>query len=312
MNRNISCFWMCAMFCAVMPLCAQGSEKHYAQAKQNSVVTDAGSGNPQPKREHIERLFDKDHEVIRFIDKDGKKTKEINLQAKETRIRIGKTEFIDQKKLGISPKVLTEIEEIRKSHGRDIVFSRQESREARFSQNEKFVIVDDLYLDFIELADARDAELSGDPVETGGQVSIYGIDGNKIFEISKNEGMRPIISNTGQYIVMLSNEEKKNKIYKTDKKILAEFDGPTGPLFFSQNDRYVLLVHFSPDDGTGMATLSVYDTAKNKLEFKKIALPWSTFSSNETPDIQENTRTMIIRHEWDPAREAARTDSIRF
>ena len=290
----------------------QANPERYAQAKQNSVVTDAGDGNPQSKRGHIERLFDKDHEVVRFIDKDGKKTKEINLRAKETKIKIGKTDLLDQKKIGISPKVLAEIEEIRKSHGRDIVFSRQESREARFSQNEKFLIVEDLYLDFVEFADARDSELSGDPVETGGQVSIYGIDGNKIFEISKNEGMRPIVSNTGQYIVMLSNEEKKNKIYNTNKKILAEFDGPTGPLFFSQNDRYILLVHFSPDDGTGMTTLSVYDTTRNKLEIKKIALPWSTFSSNETPDIQENTRTMIIRHEWDPAQEAARTDRIRF
>ncbi|MHB0997513.1 MAG: hypothetical protein ACYC2I_14200 [Elusimicrobiales bacterium] len=312
MNRNVLWFWMGAMFCVAMPLCAQGSKKHYAQAKQNSVVTDAGSGNPQPKQGHIERLFDKDHEVIRFMDKDGKKTKEINLQAKETKIRIGKTEFIDQKKLGISPKVLTEIEEIRKSNDRDVVFSRQESREARFNQNEKFLIVEDLYLDFVELADARDAELSGDPVETGGQVSIYGNDGNKIFEISKNEGIRPIVSNTGQYIVMLSNEEKQNKIYDTAKKILAEFDGPTGPLFFSQNDRYILLVHFNPDDGTGMAALSVYDAVKSKLEYKKIMLPWGTFSSNETPDIQENTRTMIIRHEWDPARKAAKTDRIRF
>ena len=310
MNRNISCFWMCAMFCAVMPLCAQGSEKHYAQAKQNSVVTDAGSGNPQPKREHIEHLFDKDHEVIRFIDKDGKKTKEINLQAKETRIRIGKTEIIDQKSIGISPKVLTEIEEIRKSHGRDIVFSRQESREARFSQNEKFVIVDDLYLDFIELADARDAELSGDPVETVGKTRIYNAEGNLLCELARTDGWQPVLSNSGEYLIVTIGDYEKHRILNLQKEILAEMPYHNGNKWFSPNDRFILLE--DRPQYSEKSSITVYDTKKKKINLNAVVVDGRIFTEIESMRISEGNRTVFIKHLWNPETKQSKEEILRF
>lgn len=301
---------MSAIFCAAMPLCAQSSEKHYVQSKQNSAVTGAGSGNTQSKRGHIERLFDKDHEVIRFIDKDGKKTKEIAIQTKETRIRIGKTELIDQKSVGISPKVLTEIEEIRKSHDQDIVFSRQESREARFSQNEKFVIVDDLYLDFIELADARDAELSGDPVETVGKTRIYNAEGNLLCELARTDGWQPVLSNSGEYLIVTIGDYEKHRILNLQKEILAEMPYHNGNKWFSPNDRFILLE--DRPQYSEKSSITVYDTKKKKINLNAVVVDGRIFTEIESMRISEGNRTVFIKHLWNPETKQSKEDILRF
>ena len=280
----------------------------------------SSAGNPKEiaqtakSKQRIEEVFENNHKLIRFYGKDGRKTKDINLKQKETKIRISKAKDFNPSgfKIKISSVVIAVIEENRKSYGRDISFTRQESRTAHPNQNGRFFAVDSSYLDFVEFADARDGELSGDPVETDRVTAIYEQYGTKIFELNRSDGWQPIVSNTGQFFVVIFGENEKTRIINRNKEVLAEFNGVVRPVFFSENDKYILLVYFNPNDETGTATLSVFDTTKNKLELKKIILPWSTFAANESPEIYEDTRTMIIRHAWEPATKEAKVDTIQF
>lgn len=300
MNRNL-CFCIAFMLCTVLPL--------HAQDKSPDGVKKA-----EPKRGRIERVKEKDDEIIRFFDKDGKKTREVRLGERTHKVRINKSKRFNRAslKVNVSKKVADIIESARKESGRDIELHRQESHWSSMSGDGNFVSVIDNYADYIEVADARDDERSEGATEIASTTTIYDLAGNKILELSKDEGWQPVVSNTGQFFVVTLGEYEKSRLIAQDKRVLAEFDGVVAPVFFSMNDRYALLLHFDPQADSKNALLTVYDTLADKLESKKLSIPWRIFSSNETPEINEETRTIIIRHKWDSIKKTSEVDTVHF
>lgn len=283
------------MFCVAMPLCAQ------------QKIKEAG------KHGRIERVKENDYEVVRFFDKSGKKTREIQLKEDDLKIRISNKNAFKSSDLEIkiSPTVESAIREMREmDNKRDVQLHRRISRDSWFNGNGRFLIVEEGYADFLRFADSKDGESSGEPTETESVITVYDQNGAKLLELPKSEGAVSV-SNTGNFFVVTVGEYEKTKIMDKDKHSLAEF-AFHGNYYFSETDRYILLVYFNPEENANDAALTVYDTKENKLELKKVILPWRIFASNKTPEINENTRTMIIRQSWNPKTKKAKEDVIRF
>ena len=289
----------------------RGLPAAYARAFSDKV--DAATETVKSKR-RIAEVFENGHKLIRFYDNDGKKKKDINLDQKETKIRISKDKAFDasQYKIKISAEVMEAIKESRKRDNRDVELFRREFRETSFSGNNKFVAVEDGYLDFMEFADASDGELSETPVETDRVTTVYDSDGNKILELNKNDGWQPIGSNAGQFFIVTIGEYGKYRIMNRKKEILAEIPYFSGGAFFSERERFIIFEEMTY--GSDKSSLSVFDTQNNKFELEKIVVSNLVFKNVEKMEILEDKREIIILHTQFHVRVAKgnETDRVRF
>lgn len=301
------------------PLTAQlpngaGNHKDKPETKvEKATDTQKNSGEGSGKA-HIEDVTENGHRMLRFFDKDGKKAKDIPFESKDVSLRVqkGKPFTPAAYKIKMSTQLAQDIGDMCKVSDRDVALIRKESKEANFVRDGKFLVTEESVSDFLEPADADDSERAESPAEFSQISRVYDRAGNLILELPREEGWQPVVSNTGQYFVVTVGEYQKSKILNRSRNVLAEFDGSFGPVLFSRTDRYILLVQYRPEDRTGTAFISVFDTNTNKLGLKKIPVPWSVFASNETPEIQEDTRTLIVRHAWDPGTKAAKVDKVQF
>jgi len=263
------------------------------------------------KNGRIGRASEKGKTVLRFVDKDGKRIKDIDIEPKETNIRISKNKVFDPADFAvkISTRGVEHLKKMRET-GRDVVFTRREGKEISISRNGRFVAVEESVSDFSDYADANDSERGEGPDEYAAVSKIYNLDGDVILELSMAEGWQPVVSNTGKFFVVTVGEYGKQRIINSSRVILAEIPYHIGGKFFSENDRYILLAN--KIHGTDLCELTVFNTSDNKLELKKSVLPWSTFQGIEKLEISEKDRIMIIHHTWDPAVKEAKVDTVRF
>ncbi len=262
--------------------------------------------------QRIEEVFENNHKVIRFHDKSGKKVKELGVGETEIRTHIGKEKVFDRSglKVNISTAVAEAIESLRKHSGRDIEHVRQESNSARISDNKKYLVLEESRLDFVEYADIKsDSEYAEDPVENTSIARVYNAEGKEILTLNNTEGWNPLVSNTGQFFAVTVGESEGLKILNLRKEILAEVSF-LGPTFFSDNDRYILLV----DDliPGGKAAISVFDTKENKFELNKLTIPNSAFKNIEKMNISEDKREITIIHFWDIKTRRVKTEKLQF
>ncbi len=272
---------------------------------------DAQAAKPNQR---IEEVFENNHKLLRFHDKDGKKTKDIDLVSKETKIRVSKEKIFDHSSFGlkISSKIAETIEEMRKSSGRDVELYRSELKEVSFSGNKQFVVVEDGYLDFVDFAEASDGERSEDPTETGCVTTVYDSDGNKVLELSKDEGWRPIVSNTGQIFIVVVGEYGKQRIMNRKKEILAEIPYFSGGALFSERERFIIFTEMTY--GSDKSSISVFDTQNDKFELRKLVVSNLVFKNIKKIEILEDKREIVISHEPFHVRVAKgnEIDRVRF
>jgi len=264
------------------------------------------------KHGRIEQVVERGHRVIRFVDKTGKKLKELPVDSKDTVVRVRKDKGFrpGDFKVKISTQLAQDIEDMRKGSKRDIALIRKESKEARVVRDNQYLVLEESVSNFLEYADADDSERAESAAESSLLTHVYDREGNKILELSGDEGCQPVVSNTGHFFVVTVGEYAGAKILNRNREVLAEFDATVGPVFFSMNDKYILAVKYNPSSKTGLSTLTVFDTKENK--FSEVTIPWGVFAADEIPEIDETGRKLIMRHAWDPATKAAKVDTIQF
>lgn len=286
--KSFATLLLISVFATVLP--AKDTEPAAAKAKEATQAAKT--------KQRIEEVFENNRKLIRFHDKDGKKIKEIDLEQKETKIRINQNKPFNPSnfKLKISSQIAETIEEIRKSSGRDVELYRSEYKEVSFSGNKQFVVVEDGYLDFVDFADASDGERAEEATESVRVTTIYGQEGNKIIELSKADGWQPIVSNTGEFFIVTIGEYEKHRIINREKETLAEVSYHRGNKFFSTHDRYILLEN--EPEGSEHCEWTIYDTKERKLELGKVLLKECSGDVNKI-EILEDKREIVMRHEWD-------------
>jgi len=269
-----------------------------AKEKESPATKAEESPQPANPKQRIEEVFENNRKLIRFYDKVGNKIKELEVGVKETRTRISKENAFDHAgfKVSISTDVAAVIEARRKHSGRDIELVRQESNSARISDNKKYLVLEESRLDFVEYADIKyDSEYVEDPAENTSVSRVYNAEGKEILMLNNTEGWNPLVSNTGQFFAVTIGESEGLKILNLKKEVLAEVSF-LGPTYFSDNDRYILLVN---DLLPGRkAEVSVFDAKENKLELRILLLEECCGDTNKV-EILEDKREIIIRHEWD-------------
>ena len=297
MNRNILGFCIGIVFCTSLSLNAQ----------QVSTATVKSEG----RHARIERITEKGHDIVRFYNKDGKKTKEVQLGEIEKTARLGKNKSFNAAtfELKISSTLAGKVESLRKRSGRDIEVMRRTSKEAETSENGKFLVVEDSQGDFIDYADATEGESSGEVAESVMSNTIYDLQGKQVLTISNEEGWHPRCSNTGKYFVVTLGESAGLAILDIQKNRLAEVSF-VGPVYFSENDRYILLV----DDlgEAGKAAITVYNTESKELELRKVIVDVMVFRGVDFANVSEDRREMTIQHVWNAGKQEERVDTVRF
>lgn len=289
---------------SVFPLSAKDTNSTAAEAKGIPP-----SATPKPR---IEEVFENNQKLIRFNDKDGKKIKELVVGVKDTRTRIGKEKIFDRSgfKVSISTDVAAVIEARRKHSGRDIELVRQESNSARISDNKKYLVLEESRLDFVEYADIKyDSEFAEDPAENVSVARVYNAEGKEILTLNNTEGWNPLVSNTGQFFAVTIGESEGLKIINLKKEVLAEVSF-LGPTYFSDNDRYILLVN---DLLPGRkAAVSVFDTESMNLESEKLEVDVEVFRGIKRMEIFEPQREIVITHAGDVKTRTIKVDRLRF
>lgn len=260
----------------------------------------------------IEEVFENNRKLIRFHDKAGKKIKEIDLGSKETKIRISKERIFDRNgfKVNISTEVAEAIESLRKRSGRDVEHLRQETLEGWISDNKKYLVLEESRLDFVEYADIKsDSEFAEDPIETGSITRVYDTDGKEILTFTEDEGRGATVSNSGNFF-LIAYGDVGGRIINSRKEVLAEipFNATSG--YFSDSDRYFLLVNDSIP--WGKATISVFDTKENKLELEKLEVEAAVVRGIKKVEIFELQRELVITHSGDVKTRTIKVDRIRF
>lgn len=263
-----------------------------------------------PKEGHIEHGSESGHEVFRFFDKGGVKRREIRLGQKTLKAKLDRNTPYNAATFGlkISSDVARWLEAARKKSDADMEVERRFSKYAEATPDGKFVVLQDRRDDFLKFADGRVTELYGEAVERESQTTVYDEDGNEILQLTDSEGWHPRVSNTGRYFVVTIGDSKGLRILNRDKAALAEVPF-VGPVYFSDTDRFILLVEWVP---SGKASISVYDTVNKKLELGKILVARSTFQSINTVTIIEGNRTLIIKHAGDVKTRQIKTDKVQF
>lgn len=264
--------------------------------------------------EQIKQINDNNNTFIQFVDKKGRVIKNVNVGTSETTTKIpSRKEFNPTKlRLPISTKTISIIELMRKEDERDIILLRRELKEPFIRHNGKFVVIEENVYYFIEYDNANDSERADSPTELQMLTTIYDISGNKIFELTQKEGYRATVSNTGNFFLISLGEYGPWRLVTKSKKALAEFPGSISYICFSKTDKYIFVVQFDPEKDTEMAILNIVDTSQVGRPPLKIRVPWSMFSANESPVIDEENRTLTVQHAWEPATREAKVDSIRF
>ncbi|MHB0995281.1 MAG: YncE family protein [Elusimicrobiales bacterium] len=296
MNRNIFCFWMCAMFCAAMPLCAQ-------EKSQGTEKSDTRTGR-------IEHVKEQNRDVIRFWDKDGKIIRDIDVSSEENTEHVSKEKAFNQaaSKVKVSSKVAERIESLRKESGRNIAILQRTNREIFIGKNSKQVAIAESVYDFVDFADANDGERTEDAAEILNTLIVYDSTGKEIFR-RENQPGGVEMSNTGEYFVV-AKVPKGVDIINRNNEVLGAVLAEPERVYFSPKDRYVLVLHFTGN--TDSIAITVFDTKERKLEFARVYAPWGMFASNEIPVINENKRTISVQHAWEPATKTAKVDTVRF
>lgn len=291
------------LFVGTLCVCAALS---YGQGK-NDDAKDSRS-----KRPRIEQTRDNDHEVIRFYDKAGKKTKEFQLGQTETRVVLKKQKAFNAASFGlkISTSVAELLEAGRKRSGRDMAVKRRISKHASVTQDGKYVVVHDSRGDFLEHADGRDVENWEYPeaVETEDSETVYDSDGREVLRLSENDGHGISVSNTGKYFA-IGYGDTGGRIINAQKEVLAETPFMENNLYFSENDKYIIFVE---GGGIGGATISVYDTENKKLELRKLVVNGSFFQGIDEIKISEPNREIIVQHIWDPKKAEKKLEKVKF
>lgn len=280
----------------MMDAAPAGMAQSTIPAAQQQPVS-SGAIKADSKNTRVKRMLGRDRKALKFFDKEGKQIKEISLVGKKTKIRISKDKPFSSKgfEIKISTNVEAAIEEMRKSSGRDINFGRSETITAAFSPNKKFVYTYYRYIEGINFADASDSEISDEPIDYGGITTVYDLEGNGIVEMRNDEGIWPIISNTGQFFVVVNGDDTAQRIINRRKEILAEVPRYSGKTLFSDNDRFIIMADKNWLDPDNWA-ISVFDTQNNKLEMRKLVVPDSVLSYVEKTEISESKRELTIYH----------------
>lgn len=299
--KSLIALLLISALATVLP--AKDTEPSTAKTKEAAQVA-------KPKQ-RIEEVFKNNRKLIRFHDKNWEKTKEIDLESKETKVRINKDKVFDPSsfKLKISSQIAGTIEETRKSSGRDVELYRSESRKASFSGNKQFVVVEDGYLDFVDFADSSDAERSEDPIEIQQTDTVYNLDGIEIIKLTREEGGVAAISNTGEFLVLVTGEAGERLINRK-KEILAEIPFHADGIYFSANDRFIVFTKLTY--GSDKCSISIFDTHNNKLELEKLVVSNLVFKNIERMEISETKREIIIQHSWDIKTKQVKTDKLQF
>lgn len=295
MNRKIICFCIGAIFCTAMQLCAQQSSTAAIKTENHG---------------RIERVEKNEQEVVRFFDKDGKMTREMQLGVFETKARLKKDKAFDSATFGmkISTTLASALESGRKHFGKDMEVKRRISKSAYASANGNYLVVEEHRADFLNYVGVTESESSGEAVEAEKNISIYDLSGNEVFKVGPDEGFGASISNTGDYI-FVGVEGIGQKVFNQNKELLATIPINSGNQYFSENDKFVIFVERTSSD---MCAISVYDTKENRFELRKINVDAMIFQGIKWVKISETERRMTIQHIWDPERQEKKVDTIQF
>lgn len=283
----------------------------YVPGALNAQETSTKTVKTKSEHGRIEQVREGGNKIMRFFDRDGKKTNEIQLGETTVRARLKKNTRYSATDFGLklSSGVARALDSAAKG-SRDVVIQRRISKEARKNDKGNFWAVSDLRSDFLDYADVQsEDEYTESPVETERISTVYDLDGNEIVKIPGKEGWHPIVSNTGRYFIVTVGEHKGLRILNRNKAVLAEVPF-VGSAYFSESDRYILLIEdLLPG---GKAAVNVFDTKENKLELRKVVVNRLTFQTIKQMEILEPSREIIVKHIWNPQAQESKVEKVKF
>jgi len=248
----------------------------------------------KPKHGRMEQAHEYNGDVIRFFDKDGVKIKELRGEVTETKTDIAKGKHFNPAnfKISLSTTMAAGVDLARNNNlGRDMFVLKTGAKDIRTNANKSFVVVDESYAYSIHLTSASDSEELVGPVEDEIFSTVYDSDGNEVVRITDADGYNPRVSNTGKYLVV---EKEGTKVINQKKEVLAYVPFSEMETYFSNTDKYIILVEFTHPEHN--RAISVFDTQNSKLELRKFIVPNATLQGIESLDISEEKREMTIVH----------------
>lgn len=234
------------------------------------------------------------YDKLIFFGKDGAVTKEIQLGESEASAVLRRNTQYNPSAFGlkISSTVARHLQALSQRYG-DMTAKKRAGKVANLTKDKKYVAITESASYFAERVDNPDSECCQDPVEDTNTFFVYDCAGNEILRLDNYTGWGTT-SNTGKFLVV--GNEDATYIFNLKKDVLVNTPVTGAETYCSDSDRFIILVE---GINSASASLTIYDTKKNILEFRKVVVEGSPFINIKEMHIDEDKREILITHTQD-------------